>query len=232
MTHDRNLLNIGAWSGLAYIGLFGLGWLVLDHFVPPIAPSDSAAEVAARYADSHVAFMIGAVAIMVSSVTMLPLGALLVLLIQKIEGGVGMLSLMMGFSAVTTLVLTFYTGLAFDAAAFRSDRPDAIVQVLNDLGFLGFMGGTPMFLAMFGLLAYAILVTQPRVGVEVFPRWVGYVNLLIVICYLPEVLVFIFHAGPFAWNGVVGFWIPAVLLIGCMVASPIVLRPAVRRAFP
>jgi hypothetical protein len=232
MTHDRNLLNIGAWSGFAYIGLFGLGWLVLDHFVPPIAPSDSAAEVAARYADNHVAFMIGAVAMMVSSVMMLPLGALLVLLLQKIEGGVGMLSLMMGFTAVTTLVLTFYTGLAFDAAAFRSDRPDAIVQVLNDLGFLGFMGGTPMFLAMFGLLAYAILITQPRVGVEVFPRWVGYVNLLIVICYLPEVLVFIFHTGPFAWNGFVGFWIPAVLLIGCAVASPVVLRPVVRRAFP
>lgn len=232
MTHDRNLLNIGAWSGLAYIGLFGLGWLVLDHFVPPIAPSDSAAEVAARYADNHVVFMVGAVAMMVSSVMMLPLGALLVLLLQKIEGGVGMLSLMMGFSAVTTLVLTFYTGLAFDAAAFRSDRPDAIVQVLNDLGFLGFMGGTPMFLSMFGVLAYAILVTQPRVGIEVFPRWVGYVNLLIVICYLPEVLVFIFHTGPFAWNGIVGFWIPAVLLIGCMVASPVVLRPAVRRAFP
>ncbi|MBO0854292.1 MAG: hypothetical protein J2P18_11035 [Nocardia sp.] len=175
--------------------------------------------------------MLGAVAIMVSTVMLLPLGALLVLLVHKIEGGVSILTLMMAFSVTTLMVLNFYGGLAFDAAAFRTDRPDAIVQALNDLGFLQPIGGTPLFLAIFGVLAYAILITQSR-GEEIFPRWFGYVNLLVVVLYLPEVLAFIFKTGPFAWNGVVGFWIPAIILIGYLAPSPFILRVAVRRAFP
>lgn len=229
MVHDKFLMRLGAWSGLAYIALFGLGWLVLGRFMPPIAPSDSAAEVAERYADHHGALMVAAVAIMVSTVMLLPLGALVVQLVAKVEGGVGALTLMMGFTVATLMVLNFYTGLSFDVAAFRTDRPAEIVQAFNDAAFLQFIGGTPLFLAIWGVLGYAILVTQPRVGVEVFPRWVGYVNLLVVVLYLPEVLVFIFKTGPFAWDGVVGFWIPAVLLISYLVASPFVLNRAVDR---
>lgn len=231
MVHDKFLLRLGAWSGLLYIAIFGLGWLVLARFMPPVAPSDSAAQVAERYADHHWALMLAAVAMMVSTVMLLPLGGLLTLLVWKIEGGVGMLTLMMAFSVPTTMVLTFYTGLSFDVAAFRLDRSPELVQAFDDAAFLQFMGGTPLFLSLMAVLGYAVLVTQPRVGTEVLPRWVGYVNVLVVVGFLPEVLVFLFQSGPFAWDGVVGFWIPAVLLIGYLVLSPFVLSPAVDRAF-
>jgi hypothetical protein len=231
MTPDRTLLRIGTWAGLTYLLVFGLGWLLLARFLPPISPSDSAAQVADRYADLHWQLMVAGVAIMVSTVLLLPLGALAVLLVQRIERSFGMLTLMMAFVMTTFMVLNFYTGLAFNAAAFRVDRPAELVQALNDLGFMQFMGGTPLFLAIWGVLAWAILITQPKSGVEVFPRWVGYVNLLVVICYLPEILIYLLKSGPFAWDGIVGFWIPAVLLIGYMLASPFILRDAVRRAF-
>ena len=231
MVHDKFLLRLGAWSGLIYISVFGLGWLVLARFFPPIAPSASAAEVAEIYANNHWAMAIAGVAMMVSTVMLLPLSALVVLLVAKIEGGPGLLTLMMGFNSATFMVLNFYTGLAFNAAAFRVERPAEIVQAFNDLGFLQFIGGTPMFLAIWGILAYAILVTQPRHGVEVFPRWVGFVNVLVVVLYLPEVLIYLLKTGPFAWDGLIGFWIPAGLLIGYLVASPFVLTTAVDRAF-
>lgn len=64
-----------------------------------------------------------------------------------------------------------------------------------------------------------------------FPRWVGYANLWIAILYLPELLVFFFTTGPFAWDWLIGFWIPAVLFIAFFAASPFVLRPVVRRHF-
>lgn len=229
MVHDKFLMRLGAWSGFAYIAMFGLGWLVLAHFMPPIAPSASAAAVAARYTEHHWALMVAAVAMMVSTVMLLPLGALLMQLTAKIERGVGALTLMMGFTVATTMVLTFYTGLSFDVAAFRTGRSAEIVQAFDDAAFLQFMGGTPMFLAIWGLLGYAILVTQPRTGIQLFPRWVGYVSVLVVVGFLPEVLVFLFQTGPFAWDGAVGFWIPAVLLIGYLAASPFVLAPAVAR---
>ncbi|SHT05300.1 Uncharacterised protein [Mycobacteroides abscessus subsp. abscessus] len=40
---------------------------------------------------------------------------------------------------------------------------------------------------------------------------------------------FFFHSGPFAWNGVVGFWIPAILFIVYFAISPVILIPLVRK---
>lgn len=229
---DRTLLRIGAWSGLAFIVLFGIGWgPLLAGFLPPIAPGRGAADVAAYYADHQWALRVGAVAIMVSAVTLLPLGALLFLLVVRVERGLGMLSLMLGFSVAALMVETFYVGLSFDVAAFRADRPAELVRAFDDFGMLQAIGGTPLFLGIFCVLAYAIVITQRR-GPAVFPRWFGYVNLLFVVAYLPEVLVFLLRTGPFAWNGVVGFWVPAVVLVVYLVGSPYVLLGAVRRAFP
>lgn len=230
MTEDRFLLRAGAWSGLAYLLVFGAGWLVLAHFFPPIAPSADAATVAERYQDHHLTLTLAAVCIMVSTVVVLPVSALLVRIVVLIERGVGMLTLMMGFSLATFLVLNFYSGFSFVTAAFRSARSPEIVQYANDWGFLQFMGGIPMFLMIWVLLAYAILVTDSRED-PVLPRWAGYANLWIAVLYLPELLVFFFKTGPFAWNGLIGFWIPAILFIAFFLVSPFVLRPVVRRRF-
>lgn len=228
MTHDRSMLRLGAWSGFLYIGVFGLGWWILAHYIPPISPNASAAEVAHRYADHHVMMMIAAVFIMVSSIFLFPLGALCTLLVRKVEGGIGMLTLMLAFWFVALAVLNFFTGLAFAVAAFRPERSPDLVQAFNDFGISLFIGGTPLFAPIWWILAYVILTKQER-GNELIPRWFGYFNLLIGVLFLPEVLIYIFHSGPFAWNGVVGWWIPCVLLISYCVATPYVLLPAVRR---
>lgn len=229
---DRTLLRVGAWSGLAFIVLFGLGFgPLLAGFLPPLPPDDSAAGVAAYYADHQWMLRIGAIAVMVSAVTVLPVGAVLTMLVARIERGVGMLTLMLGFSVPALMVEVFYVGLSLDIAAFRPDRPAELVRAFNDSGMLQAIGGTPLFLGIFCVLAYAILVAQPRER-EIFPRWFGYVNLLFVVAYLPEVLVFLVHTGPFAWNGIIGFWVPVVVLVVYFVGSPYVLLRAVRRAFP
>ncbi|MEV5001300.1 hypothetical protein [Nocardioides sp. LML1-1-1.1] len=230
MNEDRFLLRAGAWSGLAYLLVFGTGWLVLAHFFPPIEPSADAAAVAERYREHHLTLMLAAVCIMVSTVAALPVSALLVRIVALIERGAGMLTLMMGFTLATFLVLNFYSGFSFATAAFRSDRAPDLVQYANDWGFLQFMGGIPMFLMAWVLLAYAVLVTDSRED-PVLPRWVGYANLWIAVLYLPELLVFFFDDGVFAWDGLIGFWIPAILFIAFFLASPFVLRPVVRRHF-
>ncbi len=231
MNEDRFLLRAGTWSGLAYLIVFGTGWLVLARFLPPIEPSAGAATVAEHYRDHHLTLTLAAVCIMVSTVVVLPVSALLVRIMVLIERGVGMLTLMMGFSLATFLVLNFYSGFSFATAAFRSERSPEIVQYANDGGFLQFMGGIPMFVMIWVLLAYAVLVTDTRED-PVLPRWVGYLNLWIAVLYLPELLVFVFKTGPFAWDGLIGFWIPAILFIAFFLASPFVLRPVVRRHFP
>lgn len=228
MNHSKALENFGAWSGLAYILLFGLGWMVLAQFFPPISPALDAASVAVIFQENRLALMFACVAMMVSTLFLMPLGAVAVLLLQKIEGRVGMLTLMMGFTMATYMVMNFYVPLTWSAAAFRPDRGAEIILLLSDLGFLQFMGGIPMFIMTWAIIAYASLVVSPRDN-QIIPRWAGYFCMWTVILYIPELLIFFFKTGPFAWDGIVGFWIPAILFCGFFVASPFILVPAVKK---
>jgi len=228
--NNRLLERFGAWCGVLYLAVFGTGWLLVARFFPPIPPGAGPEEVAAQFQDRHLPLMLAAVLMMCSTFFLFPVSALLVLVTRKIERHTGMLTLMMGFTLATYLVFNFYTPFSFAMAAFRSDRNPDLVQYASDYGFLQFMGGIPMFVLVWVLIAYGVLVMSPRED-PIAPRWFGYLNLWIAVLYLPELLVFFFHDGPFAWNGLIGFWIPAVLFIVFFVVSPFVLLPIVDKHF-
>ncbi len=227
---NRLLEKVGAWGALAYISTFGNAWFLLANFLPPTSPAVSAVEVAKLFQDNSTILMVASLIMMCSNWALLPFGALLTLIIRKIEGSFGMLTLMMGFTCVTFLVLNFYMGLSFAMAVFRPDRTAELVQFATDTAFLQVLGGIPMFIGIWSLAAYAILVVSPRDN-PILPRWFGYLNLWAALSLLPELLVFFFKTGPFAWDGLFGFWIPAVATVGYCLVSPLVFLPAVKKHF-
>ncbi len=159
---NRMLERASACSGLIYLVLFGTGWLLVARFMPPIPPAAGPAEVAAQFEQRHVWLMLAAVLMMCSTFALFPVSALLVLIARRIERQVGMVTVMMGLTLATYLVMNFYTPFSFGMAAFRTERDPALVQYASDYGFLQFMGGIPMFLMVWLLSAYAILVLSPR----------------------------------------------------------------------
>ena len=87
-----------------------------------------------------------------------------------------------------------------------------------------------MFVMIWVFCAYGALVLSPREN-PIIPRWFGYLSLWTAILYIPELLIYFFKVGPFAWDGIIGFWIPAILFIVFFLATPFVLIPAVKRHF-
>lgn len=228
--NNQRLLRIGAWSGLAWLMLFGTGWFNLAHFLPPLAPTMPAIEVAQLFQEHHARLMLASLFMMCSTWPLLPFSALLLLVTRKIEDGVGMLTLMIGFSCLTYMVMNFFFSFSFAMAAYRPERSPELVQYATDYGNLLFMGGLPMFMAIWVVGAYAVLVASPRVN-PVLPRWFGYLNLWAALLTLPELLVFFFRTGPFAWDGLLGFWIPAVVAVAYFVLTPVAMLRAVRTHF-
>lgn len=221
-------MRAAAWSPLAFVVLFLCGWIGLARFLPPLSPALSATEVADLVTTHRTSFMLAAVLIMVSTVVVVPCSALILMLIRKIEGRAGILTLMMGFTLTTNLVSNFFTGFFLSAAAFRADRGPEVTQLAMDLAVLLIMGGIPLFWLVFAILAYALIVVNPREE-PLAPRWVGYANLWITILFLPELLVFFFKTGPFAWNGIVGFWIPATCFVWFFILLTVMFVPMTRR---
>ncbi len=174
--------------------------------------------------------MVASLLMMMSNWALLPFSALLTLMMHKIEGRAGMLTLMMGFTCATFQVLNFYMGLGFALAAFRPERAPELIQLATDGAFLQVLGGIPMFLGVWSLCAYAILVMSPRDN-PILPRWYGYLNLWAAISLIPELLVFFFKTGPFAWDGLLGFWIPAVATVAYSYLTPLAFLPALRKHF-
>jgi hypothetical protein len=64
--------------------------------------------------------------------------------------------------------------------------------------------------AMQCLFTGLTILSHPEVT-NVYPRWVGFFNIWIAVGMATSSVIPFFITGPFAWNGVVGFWIPATV---------------------
>jgi hypothetical protein len=58
-------------------------------------------------------------------------------------------------------------------------------------------------------IGFAIL--SDRRELPVYPRWVAYVNFWVGTLYLPGTLLTFFKTGPFAWNGIISFYVVATI---------------------
>lgn len=58
-----------------------------------------------------------------------------------------------------------------------------------------------------------------------WPRWVGYLALWLSLLAVPASLIAFFQTGPFAWDGLFGFWVPLTAFVGFFAAmTPLVLE--------
>ena len=228
----RKVNLAGAWCGVAYVVLLLVGWWVVGGFLPLLSPSESAAQIAAFFRTNTVELRLGMVIMMWGAGAFIPFTATISDYIAKIEGRSGPLSKTFLLSGYTNAMLTFYPPLLWIANTFRStERPDDMIFMLNDVAYLQFIGGLAIIMPMFFVLALVALINKtPK---PVFPRWTAYVSIMTFVALLPGQALFFFKSGPFAWNGLLAFWVP-LTVFGCwffMVAYLIqrdVLRDKVR----
>jgi hypothetical protein len=64
----------------------------------------------------------------------------------------------------------------------------------------------------------------------VFPRWFGYQSIMTLVGLLPDQMLFFFKTGPFAWNGILGFWVPLTMFGSWFVTMFVLLRRAALHA--
>jgi len=217
----------GVWCAVGYLALLFIGWGAVAGFLPPTDPTDTAAQVGHLYDTDHTRIRIGMLIVMLAALVFIPFAAVVAQFIARIEGGAGVLTYTFLLGAAGNMMLTFYPAIWWLTAAFRPERADELIYLMNDMAWLQFLGGVTVYLAL--PLTVMVASLCDRSEHPVFPRWCGYANGWMALIIIPDQLLFFFYDGPFAWNGLFGIWVPVVVFSGFFVVNVIALRQGILR---
>lgn len=197
-----------SWSGFVYIAFLMVGIWPLARFFPSQPPTWDAARIADVYRDHLGALRLGMVLVLIGAMFYVPWTAVLAKLISGVEGQVGVLTLCQVIAGTTNVLLTAYPAGWWLTAAFREDRPEDLVLLLNDIAWLQFLGViAPFYFVVLSLICASFADSDPG---PLIPRWVGWFNVFFMLDLIPLSFIFFFKSGPFAWNGIFGFYLPFV----------------------
>jgi hypothetical protein len=112
-------------------------------------------------------------------------------------------------------------------AAFRPDRSPDLTLLYNDLAWITFTCGVPFLVALYLFLALAIAYDDQ--DEPVFPRWVAWWNVVAAVALVPAGFAGLTLSGPFAWDGLVSFWVRNTAIGLWIVVMAVALRQAMAR---
>jgi hypothetical protein len=197
------------WVAFLGLNIFGTGLVMLMKFLPPLAPALTPPEVGAYFRDNQNPILAGAICLQFGAICFVYFNMAVTQLIGKMEAPSRFWTHNFICGSILGYIGVFFAYSLWSAAAFRPERADEIIQLVNDITVLIFVALVSPALMMFGALGFAIF--GDRSPVKFYPRWVGYLSIWAAIGTMPSAFVGFFTKGPFAWNGIVGFWIPLVV---------------------
>jgi len=223
---NRRVQVFCAWCGPAFAVLLFGGWGFMGGFIPLISAGDSPAQVAAAYGEHPTLQKLGLILGMVGVFLTIPYFLVISLQMKRMERGTPALALLQLASGIIVTVVLMVPMLLFVGGAFRPDRPPELTQLMNDVSYVMLILPWPPILGQ--LFAIAIAVLNDHNKEPVFPRWVAGYQLWVGFLLLPASLIIFFRSGPFAWTGLIGFWIPAAVFGSWYLVMTWVLLRAIR----
>jgi hypothetical protein len=203
MTRATSLLCIRAAVPMVIL-LFG--GLSLSGFIYPLSPNAGAHEIAQHYRDHTDRIRFGTALSFLSIILIFPFGAAIAAQTRRIKSA----SLALTYTQVAAMasgsIVFVMPWVCWMVAAFRPERGDGDILLINDLGWLFFTFSFVAFTSWNFAIGAAILAdTDKR---PVYPRWLGYYNIFVGLVFIPDILVPFFKTGPFDWRGIVPYWFP------------------------
>jgi hypothetical protein len=222
---SKRIQLLCAWSGPATVVVVSIGFLMAGVLPMPLGPNSTTEEVVDFYShDTRVAA--GLVIATLGICLVFPLIALIGVFMTRMEGRTPILTFLQLITGAATGVFLVMPLLLMTVIPFRPDRTAELTVTLNDMAWLLFI--TPIGPFIIQNIAIGTAILNDRRGL--LPRWVGYLNYWVAFLFVPDVLAFFFHSGPFAWRGIFVFWLAFVAYAVFLIAMGLVLRSAIRAA--
>jgi len=198
---------IGFWIVPIFFNLFGLVFVPLSWMMPPRSPDSSTQEIVAFMQSPNLliacviltlTYGLGAVANACYLVQMRRMSVSPVLRFAMIVGAI-----------TGTIVGCLFPMFCFGLGAFRPGYDPEILAMLYDFGYLSFIGSMGCFCIMWMPFGLSILLDKNNI----LPKWLGYYTVWQFVSELVIAPVWIAKTGPFAWNGLVSFYLAMALYV-------------------
>lgn len=199
--------RIFIWTGPLFLVVLGIAFVAFIRFIPPPRPSSSAEQIAELFRHNHTSILIGCFIYVSLVVLLLTWASVLIVQCRRVEGAIPVLTCGQVLFAAACFLIAVLVGVIWAVAAFRPGEvsPD-ITRTLCDAGFVLMLFTWAPFAAWFTLIA--ITVFSDKSETPLYPRWVAYLNLWCGLLGAPGGLIVFFKSGPFAYDGLIGFYIP------------------------
>lgn len=231
MSNDANIRNdlISAWCGPAFLVTFVIFWVVLGRNLPNPSPDLSALELAARYAENLGSIRAGFIISMIAVVLYLPWTALLTSQMARVEGRYPTFAYLQLLGGGLTVMVVSFSAFFWVAAAFRPEQAPETTRMLTDLGWLCI--DLQYACTTLQMIAAALVGLSDRRSQTLFPRWVCFLTIWCGISFIPASLTGVLKTGPFAWDGLLSYYIPYACWLGWFaIASFYMIKEVNRRA--
>jgi hypothetical protein len=213
------------WAGPVMVFGWIASFVVLARFIPPPSPGKTPEQLVEMYSEHTGGIRLGLMLTMFASALLVPFAAVIWAQMKRIEGPRSVLAQTQLISG-GLLALEFILPLMiWQTAAYRPEIDPTLIRMLNDLGWIMFVGVISSAVVEFACIGVVILADERDTGV--FPRWAGYFNLWVALLVAPAGLVPFFKHGLFAWNGLFSFFMPMVVFAAWVVVMVVVLRRAI-----
>lgn len=202
-------------------------FVVFPGFFPPMSPNMSAAEVGRFYEDNTALIRFSQVGFNLCGVLIVPFFVLIMGQMLRMKGQTQIFAYSYLTSVVAGVTLFALSNIFFAVAAFRPERDDELVRVLDDMAWIIFIAPIGMLLAQFLLLALAVRFDTSEQ--PIFPKWVAPYSVLTALAMAPSAGAAVFRDGPLAWDGFLSFWLRNGAFALFVVVMFFVVRAAMAR---
>ena len=128
-----------------------------------------------------------------------------------------------------TVMVVSFSAFFWVAAAFRPDQAPETTRMLTDLGWLCI--DLQYACTTLQMIAAALVGLSDRRPQTLFPRWVCYLTIWCGLSFIPASLTGVVKTGPFAWDGLLSYYIPYACWLGWFgIASFYMIKEVKRRA--
>ena len=220
---------LSAWSGVVFVVTFTFTFGYLGHTLPqPFSPAASAQDLAQLYVKHLWDLRLGWALSLVFISLYMPWSAQISMLMKEIEKHSRVLTWTQLISGALTVYVVSWGMLCWGVATYRPERSAEITQMLNDIGWLSLE--TQWMITTVQMCAVAIVGLCDKRPNPTFPKWCCWLSIFCGWTFAPASLTFYFKSGPFAWNGVLSYYIPyAAWLVWALVLSYYMIKDVYRR---